>query len=521
MAQDLGQEAVLDGDLAPVARVAHGQVGHPTHAVAVVVAPGEQARAGRRAQGGGVEVGQPHASGGQGVDHRRVDVGAVAAQLGEAHVVEHDQHHVGRARRRLRASAATTAPSHASPFRSRSTTYVALPAAGVVGDHEGVPAAMLRTFRAGEFDPARLVDEKAGRLISVCLPARDEEETVGAIVEAIRSHLMEQLAAGRRAAGHRRPLDRSHRPGGRPTPGPPSCAPTRSSPATGTATARARRCGSRSTPPAATSSSGATPTCATSTPPSWSACSDPLLTRPDVAFVKGFYERPPSDGPTGAVGSPSWWPDRWCRCSSRSWPPFVQPLAGEYAGRREIARAAALRRGLRGRPGPADRHRGPLRAGGHGPGRSRPAGPPQPSARRALPPGAGRPAGRPAPRRAGSGGHHRGAGPTRPRSGGGGRDRAPTAGRGARVSPLLGLLELAGSTGGRRRPPRPRPGCRGGPGRRPNRSTSEMASIHWSASSKQSPTTASTGMSELRRPARPRRRPSCRRRTRRRGSPRR
>ena len=38
---------------------------------------------------------------------------------------------------------------------------------------------MLRTFRAGEFDPARLVSDKAGRLISVCLPARDEEETVG------------------------------------------------------------------------------------------------------------------------------------------------------------------------------------------------------------------------------------------------------------------------------------------------------------------------------------------------------
>ena len=38
---------------------------------------------------------------------------------------------------------------------------------------------MLRTFRAGEFDPARLVADKGGRLISVCLPARDEQDTVG------------------------------------------------------------------------------------------------------------------------------------------------------------------------------------------------------------------------------------------------------------------------------------------------------------------------------------------------------
>ncbi len=51
---------------------------------------------------------------------------------------------------------------------------------------------MLRTFRAGEFDPARLVAEKAGRLISVCLPARDEQDTVGLIVDSIRGTLMER-----------------------------------------------------------------------------------------------------------------------------------------------------------------------------------------------------------------------------------------------------------------------------------------------------------------------------------------
>ena len=46
---------------------------------------------------------------------------------------------------------------------------------------------------AGEFDPARLVAEKAGRLISVCL-ARDEQDTVGPIVATIRRRLMDELA---------------------------------------------------------------------------------------------------------------------------------------------------------------------------------------------------------------------------------------------------------------------------------------------------------------------------------------
>jgi len=57
----------------------------------------------------------------------------------------------------------------------------------------GVPAAMLRTFRTGEFDPARLVKEKGGQKISVCLPARDEQDTVGPIVKTIRTALMEAV----------------------------------------------------------------------------------------------------------------------------------------------------------------------------------------------------------------------------------------------------------------------------------------------------------------------------------------
>ena len=52
---------------------------------------------------------------------------------------------------------------------------------------------LLRTFRSGEFDAARLVAAKAGRTISLCLPARDEQDTVGAIVGAVRAELVERL----------------------------------------------------------------------------------------------------------------------------------------------------------------------------------------------------------------------------------------------------------------------------------------------------------------------------------------
>src|SRR5947207_12413493 len=65
-------------------------------------AAGEDAGAGRRAQRGGVEVGVAEAAAGEGVEVRRVDVGAVTAELGEAHVVEHHEDDVGRAGRRPR-----------------------------------------------------------------------------------------------------------------------------------------------------------------------------------------------------------------------------------------------------------------------------------------------------------------------------------------------------------------------------------------------------------------------------------
>jgi glucosyl-3-phosphoglycerate synthase len=46
-----------------------------------------------------------------------------------------------------------------------------------------------RRFRADDFDAAVLAGARQGRPVSVCIPARDEESTVGAVVSTIRSAL--------------------------------------------------------------------------------------------------------------------------------------------------------------------------------------------------------------------------------------------------------------------------------------------------------------------------------------------
>lgn len=50
-----------------------------------------------------------------------------------------------------------------------------------------------RTYRGSDFCAADLVAAKAGRRISVVLPARNEADTVGAIVSTLREHLVERV----------------------------------------------------------------------------------------------------------------------------------------------------------------------------------------------------------------------------------------------------------------------------------------------------------------------------------------
>ncbi len=46
-----------------------------------------------------------------------------------------------------------------------------------------------RIFAYAEFDAARLVAAKSGRIVSVCIPARNEAATIGPIVQGIVSTL--------------------------------------------------------------------------------------------------------------------------------------------------------------------------------------------------------------------------------------------------------------------------------------------------------------------------------------------
>src|ERR1700689_1554047 len=42
-----------------------------------------------------------------------------------------------------------------------------------------------RTYHHGDFPVARVLAAKAGRKVSVCIPARDEGSTVGSVVRAV------------------------------------------------------------------------------------------------------------------------------------------------------------------------------------------------------------------------------------------------------------------------------------------------------------------------------------------------
>jgi glucosyl-3-phosphoglycerate synthase len=57
-----------------------------------------------------------------------------------------------------------------------------------------VPSPCVRTFHHRDFSAAALARLKAGRTVTVCLPARDEEATVGRIVGVLRRELVDHVA---------------------------------------------------------------------------------------------------------------------------------------------------------------------------------------------------------------------------------------------------------------------------------------------------------------------------------------
>jgi glucosyl-3-phosphoglycerate synthase len=198
-----------------------------------------------------------------------------------------------------------------------------------------VPFPLVPTFHHDAFRIDDLIEAKRGRRVSVVLPARNEAPTIGPIVRAIRKHLM-----------RRQPLvdevvvvDDSSTDG----------TPVRAASAGATVV----------------SADDILPECAAGggkgdamwkslhvtdgdlvvwcdadvrnfSPVFVAGLLGPLLTSDDVGLVKGFYERP-LDGVRGEGGRVT---ELMARPLISLYFPHlagvVQPLAGEYAGRREV-----------------------------------------------------------------------------------------------------------------------------------------------------------------------------------------
>jgi glucosyl-3-phosphoglycerate synthase len=84
-------------------------------------------------------------------------------------------------------AAGSTADRHAT------ITGRGLPPGDLADSNGPVRGPLIRTYRHGDFDAAHLAELRGADTISVCLPARDEEPTVGAIVTAIREALVERV----------------------------------------------------------------------------------------------------------------------------------------------------------------------------------------------------------------------------------------------------------------------------------------------------------------------------------------
>ena len=91
----LAVEVALVGGSAVLAAVAAGRLGHVSDAHFVRMEPGHQGGSGGATSSAIVELGEAHAALGEGVEVRGVDFPAMVAEIGEPHVVHHDEYDVG------------------------------------------------------------------------------------------------------------------------------------------------------------------------------------------------------------------------------------------------------------------------------------------------------------------------------------------------------------------------------------------------------------------------------------------
>jgi glucosyl-3-phosphoglycerate synthase len=194
---------------------------------------------------------------------------------------------------------------------------------------------MIRSFAATEFDPASLAAAKGDQRISVCLPARDEEATVGGVVHAVREQLMDRVSlVDELLVIDDHSTDRTAR-----------VAADAGAQVVAAGTILARYGDGHGKGEALWKSLFASDGdlvvwCDADVqdfdPAFVVGLVAPLLMRPEIAFVKGFYERPLRDGRDGGgrvtelVARPA------LALLFPQLASVAQPLAGEYAGRREV-----------------------------------------------------------------------------------------------------------------------------------------------------------------------------------------
>jgi glucosyl-3-phosphoglycerate synthase len=196
---------------------------------------------------------------------------------------------------------------------------------------------MIRTFHHRDFSAERLAElkDRQGQRISVCLPARDEAATVGRIVSSIvetlvsRTPLVDEVvvvddgsvdattevaaAAGARVV-HAAEVATSHGPG------------------TGKGEALWKSLHATEGDIVAWVDADITDF----GPRFVVGLLGPLLTRADVAFVKGYYDRPGGGSGNGGGRVTELVARPLVSMLLPELAPIVQPLAGEYAGRRSV-----------------------------------------------------------------------------------------------------------------------------------------------------------------------------------------
>jgi glucosyl-3-phosphoglycerate synthase len=198
--------------------------------------------------------------------------------------------------------------------------------------------AALRTFHRDQFSAAALVEAKGDQRVSVCLPARDEAGTVGPIVAAVRAALVDEVplvdeilvlddhstdaTASVAAASGARVVAAS------------DVAPELGDgPGKGQALWKT----------VLASEGDVIVWCDADVrdfdPAFVTGLLGPLLTEPDLAFVKGYYERPETGGQPGGGRVTELLARPALALLHPVLAGMVQPLSGEYAARRSLVEA--------------------------------------------------------------------------------------------------------------------------------------------------------------------------------------